>query len=208
MQESSNHRVVVDALAKIGGKYLGKLVLPTIIKQAKQKDTKSNNMARKLGAVVVIGQACLCHNYLWPRYKHLWPHEPQNEEPVWRVVRGVRSVRGPWAYQTLWVHQLSKPGNLIGPNRQVLFECSLGDNDYDKGLLCYIPSQPVDEDTFALALDHIEAEASKKKPTKLVFDFEDDDRNHRKQLKKRGYAVDVLDPRNEWSRFVLGKHLA
>ena len=29
MQESSNNRVVVDAFAKIGGKYLGKLVLPT-----------------------------------------------------------------------------------------------------------------------------------------------------------------------------------
>ena len=163
-------------------------------------------MARKAGvAFAVLGQAYLSYKYLYPDEPD--DDAPDDSEPVWRVVRG-----NIWAYQTPWVHQLSKPtGNLIDPKRQVVFECSLGSNDYDKGLLCYIGSQPgVDEDTFALALDHIEAEASKSKPTKLVFDFEDGypPRHHRKQLKKRGYVDDVLDPRNEWSRFVLGKVLA
>ena len=132
-------------------------------------------MARKAGAAfAVLGQAYLSYNYLWPCYKYLYPPDddapdddapdddaPDDGKPVWRVVRGVRGSVPPWAYQTPWVHQLSKPtGNLIDPKRQVVFECSLGSNDYDKGLLCYIGSQPgVDEDTFALALDHIEAEA-------------------------------------------------
>jgi hypothetical protein len=107
------------------------------------------------------------------------------------------------------VHQLTKAtGIWIGPKRKVLFECSLTSNYFD--VFCYIGSQPgVDKDTWALAVDHIEATASNNKPTNLIIDFEDGCLvNHSWRLEERGYDVDSYDYCDEWSRFVMIKHLA
>ena len=146
-------------------------------------------------AAFVLGQACLCYNFLLP-------DAPGDGAPVWRVAR---------ADATTEVYQLTEPtGKWFGPQRRVSFEYSLSNNTYDGGLLCYIDDwHDVDKDTLALAFDHIEAKASKNKPIKLAINFEYGCYGEpHKQLKNRGYADDTIEYYNEFVRSVMSKRLA